>query len=230
MRLFLVHVFRNQSPLAQTGKIVQSSDDMGLRLGLSWESQQRRQHQTLIRRSGFRVVGRFEKFPSEPAAPLEERILAVWPENDVYWGFNWGRSPKLAEVRIFFTDKRVVMIGLVGILSPGFVGTTLGVQAAELERKRQNEQMRTATLDGLLSSDPRNMQVSYEQVAEISCDEKYFRIKFGSSIARVQPVKSGGFLAYAHPDAVPDPAQLMKQTIEALSDVPALAGKIVVRP
>jgi len=161
---------------------------------------------------------------------VKEQILAVWPENDIHWGFSWGRSQKLAAARIFFTDSRLVMVGLVTILSPGFVGTTLAVQAAELERKRQNEQMRTATLDSLLASDPRNMQISYELVAEISCDEKYFRIKFGSSSARVQPVKSGGFLAYAHPDAVPDPAQLMKQTIEALSNVPALAGKIVMKP
>jgi len=135
----------------------------------------------------------------------------------------------LAAARIFFTDSRLVMVGIVSILSPGFVGTTLSVQAAELERKRQNEQMRTATLDGLLASDPNNMQISYEQVAELSYDKKYLRIKFQGSMARVQPVKSGGFLAYAHPDAVPDPAQLMRQTIDALNDVPALAGKIIVK-
>ena len=135
----------------------------------------------------------------------------------------------MAAARIFFTDSRLVMVGIVSILSPGFVGTTLSVQAAELERKRQNEQMRTATLDGLLASDPNNMQISYEQVAELSYDKKYLRIKFQGSMARVQPVKSGGFLAYAHPDAVPDPAQLMRQTIDALNDVPALAGKIIVK-
>jgi hypothetical protein len=171
-----------------------------------------------------------EKSTSEPQGSAKERILAVWPENDIHWGFSWGRSQKLAEARIFFTDSRLVMVGLVGILSPGFAGTTLAVQVAELERKRQNERMRTATLDSLLSSDAKNRQISYDQVAELSYDKKYLRIKFGSSMVRVQPVKSGGFLAYAHPDAVPDPAQLMKQTIEVLSAVPALAGKIVVKP
>jgi hypothetical protein len=161
---------------------------------------------------------------------VKERILAVWPENDIHWGFSWGRSQKLDVARIFFTDDRLVMVGLVGILSPGFVGTTLAVQAAELERKRQNELMRTATLDTLLASDPRNMQVSYEKVVELIYDKKCLRIKFEGSTARVQPVKSGGFLAYAHPDAVPDPAKLMKQTIGALNNVPALAGKITVKP
>lgn len=162
-------------------------------------------------------------------ASVKEQILAIWPENDVSWGFSWGRSQRLAVARIFFTDSRLVMVGLVSILSPGFVGTTLAVQAAELERKRQNEKMRTATLDDLLASDPQNMQVSYEQVAELSYDKKYLTIKFGSSTARVQPVKSGGFLGYAHPDAIPDPAQLMRQTVQALSSVPALAGKVVAK-
>jgi hypothetical protein len=136
----------------------------------------------------------------------------------------------LTAARIFFTDNRLVMVGIVSILSPGFVGTTLAVQAAELERKRQNEKMRTATLDTLLAFDTKNMQISYDQVTEMSCDKKYLRIKFGSSTARVQPLKSGGFLSYAHPDAVSDPAQLMKQTIQVLSDVPSIAGKIVVKP
>jgi hypothetical protein len=161
---------------------------------------------------------------------VKERILAVWPENDIHWGFSWGRSRKLDAARIFFTDSRLVMVGLVSILSPGFVGTTLAVQAAELERKRQNERMRTATLDSLLASDPQNMQISYERVAELSYDKKCLRVKFEGSTARVQPVKSGGFLAYAHPDAVPNPAQLMRQTIEALNNVPALAGKVTVKP
>jgi len=132
--------------------------------------------------------------------------------------------------RIFFTDSRLVIVGLVSIVSPGFVGVTLAVQAAELERKRQNEQMRSATLDSILASDPQNMQISYGQVDELSCDQKYLRIRFGGSTARVQPVKSGGLLAYAHPDAVPDPKRLMKQSIEVLKGVPAIAGKILVKP
>lgn len=156
--------------------------------------------------------------------------MAVWPENDIYWGFNWGRSQKLALARIFYTDSRLVMVGLVSIVSPGFVGVTLAVQAAELERKRQNEQMRSATLDSLLASDTKNMQISYDQVTELSYDGKYLRIKFGSSTARVQPVKSGGMLAYAHPDAVSAPTQLMRHTIEVLNGVPAIAGKIVAKP
>jgi len=136
----------------------------------------------------------------------------------------------LALARIFFTDSRLVIVGLVSIVSPGFVGVTLAVQAAELERKRQNEQMRSATLDSILASDPQNMQISYGQVDELSCDQKYLRIRFGGSTARVQPVKSGGLLAYAHPDAVPDPKRLMKQSIEVLKGVPAIAGKILVKP
>jgi hypothetical protein len=135
----------------------------------------------------------------------------------------------LAAARVFFTDTRLVMVGLVSILSPGFVGTTLAVQAAELERKRQNERMRTATLDSLLASDAKNVQFSYEQVTELCYDRRCLKIKFGGSTAKVQPVKSGGFLAYAHPDAVSDPARLMKETVEVLSSVPALAGKIVVK-
>src|ERR1700680_5016569 len=114
---------------------------------------------------------------------VKERILAVWPENDIHWGFSWRPSQKLAAARVFFTDNRLVMVGLVSILSPGFVDTTLGVQAAELERKRQNERMRNATLDSLLASDAKNVQISYEQVAELSYDKKNLRIKFGSSTA-----------------------------------------------
>lgn len=132
--------------------------------------------------------------------------------------------------RVFFTDNRIVMVGLVSIISPGFVSVSLAVQAAELERKRQNEHMRSATLNTLLASDTKNIQVSYAQVDELIYDKKYFRIKFGSSMARVQPVKSGGLLGYAHPDAVPDPTKLMKQTIEVLKEVPAIAGKVVLKP
>jgi hypothetical protein len=171
-----------------------------------------------------------EESTPEPGSSVKERILAVWPENDIRWGFSWGRSQKLDAARVFFTDNRLVMVGLVSILSPGFAGTTMAVQVAELERKRQNERMRSATLDGLLASDAKNMQISYEQVTEFFYDKKCLRIKFGSSTARVQPVKSGGFLAYAHPDAVSDPTHLMKQTIEVLKNVPAIAGKIIVKP
>lgn len=155
--------------------------------------------------------------------------MAVWPENDVYSGSGWRRSQKSVVARVFFTENRLAMVGLVSIVSPGFVGTTLSVQAAELERRRQNEQMRSETLDSLLESDAKSMQISYAQVTELGFDKKQLTIKFGSSTARVQPVKSGGFLGYAHPDAVSDPRQLMKQTIKALSDVPAVAGKILVR-
>jgi hypothetical protein len=160
---------------------------------------------------------------------VKEQILMVWPEADVHWGFDWGRSQKLAQARIFFTDKRLVMVGLVSIVSPGFVGVTLAVQAGELERKRQNEQMRNATMDSLLQSDSKNTQIGYDQVNELIYDGKSFRVKFGSATARLQPVKSGGLLPYAHPDAVADPRLLMKQTIEALEGVPSLAGKIVVK-
>jgi hypothetical protein len=156
--------------------------------------------------------------------------LAVWPENDISWGFAWGRSQKLDVARVFFTDNRLVMVGLVSILSPGFAGTTMAVQVAELERKRQNERMRRATLDSLLASDAKSVQISYEQVTELRYDKKCLRIKFGTSTAKVQPIKFGGFLGYAHPDAVSDPPRLMKQTVEALCSVPALAGKIVVNP
>lgn len=165
---------------------------------------------------------------AEPGGPAKERILAVWPENDIHWGFSWRMSQKLIAARIFFTDSRVLMVRLVSILSPGFVGTTLAVQAAELERKRQNERMRDTSPDGLLASDPENMQISYQQITELSYDKKYLRIKFGSSAVRVQPVKSGGFLAYAHPDAVADPTRLMEQTMEILKGVPDIASKIVV--
>jgi hypothetical protein len=161
---------------------------------------------------------------------MKEQILAVWPENDISWGFAWGRSEKLTVARVFFTDTRLVMVGLVSILSPGFAGTTMAVQVAELERKRQNERMRTATIDSLLASDPKNVQISYEQVTELRYDKKCLRIKFGSSTAKVQPVKSGGFLAYAHPDAVSDPAKLVRQTIEILNGMPGIAGKTVVKP
>jgi hypothetical protein len=170
------------------------------------------------------------KLTSEEGGSAKERILAVWPENDIHWGFGLGRSHKLRLARVFFTDIRLVMVGLESIVSPGFVGVSLAVQAAELERKRQNELMRSATLDSLLASDVKNMQISYAQVNELTYDKKCFRIKFGSSEARVQPVKSGGLLAYAHPDAVPDPTKLMKQTIEVLNHVPAIAGKIVSKP
>jgi len=139
-------------------------------------------------------------------------------------------SQKLVAARVFFTDSRLLMVKLVSILSPGFVGTTLAVQSAELERKLQNERMRDASPDDLLASDPENMQISYQEITELSCDKKYLRVKFGSSTARVQPVKSGGFLAYAHPDAVADPLRMMEQTIEVLKEVPDIAGKIVVRP
>ncbi len=176
-----------------------------------------------------RTVWRLERFTSEPVDSVKERILAVWPEANIHWGFNWGRSQKLTEGRIFFTDTRMVMVGLVSIVSPGFVGVTLAVQAAELERKRQNEEMRTASLDSLLKSDAKNLQIGYDQVSEISYDGKHLRIKFGGSAVRVQPVKAGGLLAYAHPDAVADPKLLMRQTVEAMSAVPALAGKVVSR-
>lgn len=139
-------------------------------------------------------------------------------------------SQKLSAARIFFTDSRLLMVRLVSILSPGFVGTTLAVQAAQLERKRQNERMRDASPDSLLASDAENVQVSYQQITELSYDRKYLRIKFGDSTARVQPVKSGGFLAYAHPDAVADPTRMIEQTIQILKDVPEIAGKIVARP
>jgi hypothetical protein len=184
----------------------------------------------LIRPGGFRVIGRFEKFTSEPRGPVKEQILVVWPENDISWGFTWGRSGKLMVARVFFTDTRLVMVGLVSILSPGFAGTTMAVQVAELERKRQNERMRTATLDSLLASDAKNMQIGYDQVNELCYDKKGFKIKFGGSTVKVQPVKSGGFLGYAHPDAVSDPAQLVRQTIEILNGVPSIAGKIVAKP
>jgi len=156
--------------------------------------------------------------------------LAVWPENDIHWGFGWRRSQRLVAARVFFTDSRLLMVKLVSILSPGFVGTTLAVQAAQLERKRQNELMRDASPDSLLASDTENIQVSYQQVAELSYDKKYLRVKFGGFTARVQPVKTGGFLAYAHPDAVADPTRLMDQTIEILKGVPEISRKIVLRP
>ena len=160
---------------------------------------------------------------------MNERILVVWPEADLHWGFNWGRPQRLALARVFFTDARLVLVELVSIVSPGFVGVTLAVQAAELERNNQNERMRSETLDALLRSDEKNIQVSYDQVDEIAHDGKHLRVKFGAFTARVQPVKSGGLLGYAHPDAVADPRQLVSQTVEALKGVPALAGKIVVK-
>jgi hypothetical protein len=153
--------------------------------------------------------------------------LAVWPENDIHWGFSLGTSRRLVAARVFFTDTRVLMVALVSILSPGFAGTSLAVQAAEAERKRQNEEMRSASPDALLRSDSRNMQIAYQEITEMSYDRKYLRIKFGSQVARVRPVKSGGFLAYAHPDAVPDPTRLMDETIEVLKGVPDLSHKIV---
>jgi hypothetical protein len=153
--------------------------------------------------------------------------LAVWPENDIHWGFSLGMSRKLVAARVFFTDRRVLMVSLVSILSPGFAGTSLAVQVAEAERKRQNEKMRGSTPEELLASDARNVQIGYRDIAEMTYDRKYLRIRFGSSTARVRPVKSGGFLAYAHPDAVPDPTRLMDQTIEVLKGVPEVASKIV---
>ncbi|MDA4116199.1 MAG: hypothetical protein OK442_06560 [Thaumarchaeota archaeon] len=132
--------------------------------------------------------------------------------------------------RIFFTDSRLLMVKLVSILSPGFVGTMMAVRVAELERKGQNERMRDASPDSLLASDAGNVQIRYQQVSELTYDKKYLRIKFDSSTARVQPVKSGGFLAYAHPDAVDDPKRMMEETVEILRRVPEISGKIVVRP
>ena len=159
----------------------------------------------------------------------KERILAVWPENDIHWGFGLRMSQRLLMARIFFTDSRLLMVKLVSILSPGFAGATMAVQVAELERKRQNEKMRNASPDSLLASDAGNIQVRYQDITELTYDKKYLRIKFGDSTARVQPVKSGGFLAYAHPDAVADPKRLMEQTIEVLKGVPGLAGKIAAK-
>jgi len=159
-----------------------------------------------------------------------ERILAVWPENDISWGFGLRAPRRLVPARVFFTDSRLLMVKLVSILSPGFVGTMMAVRAAELERKRQNERMRDASPDGLLASDTENVQVSYRQVSELTYDKKYLRVKFDSSTARVQPVKAGGFLAYAHPDAVEDPKRMMDQTIEILKGVPEISSRIVVRP
>jgi len=182
-----------------------------------------------LQRRGFGIDheearGRREKLTAE------ERILAVWPENDIHWGYSWRMSQKLVAARIFFTDTRLLMVRLVSILSPGFVGTTLAVQAAELERKRQNERMRDASPDALLSTDAANVQISYQEITGLVYDRKYLRIKFGGSTARVQPVKSGGFLAYAHPDSVPDPTRMMDQTIEILKGVPEIATRIVVKP
>lgn len=137
---------------------------------------------------------------------------------------------RLMPARVFFTDNRLLMVKLVSILSPGFVGTMMAVRQAELERKEQNERMRDASPDALLASDAENVQISYRQIAELTCEKKYLRIKFDGSTARVQPVKSGGFLAYAHPDAVDDPKRMMDQTVEILRGVPELSGKIVVRP
>ncbi len=90
--------------------------------------------------------------------------------------------------------------------------------------------MRDASPDSLLASDAENVQVSYQQITELSYDRKHLRIKFGDSMARVHPVKSGGFLAYAHPDAVADPTRMIEQTIQILKDLPEIAGKIVARP
>jgi hypothetical protein len=160
----------------------------------------------------------------------DERILAVWPENDINWGFGFRTSRRLVAARLFFTDSRLLMVKLVSILSPGFAGTMMAVRAAELERKEQNERMRHASPGSLLASDPENVQISYQQISELTYDKKYLRIKFDSSTARVHPVKSGGFLAYAHPDAVDDPKRLMDQTIEILKSVPEISSKIVVRP
>ncbi|HEV2389663.1 MAG TPA: hypothetical protein VGS04_02960 [Nitrososphaerales archaeon] len=122
-----------------------------------------------------------------------------------------------------------MMVKIASILSPGFVGTTLAVQAAEVERKRQNERMRDANPDSLIALDSENVQVLYRDITELSYNRKFLRIRFGDSTARVQPVKTGGFLAYAHPDAIADPPRMIKQTIGILRDLPEIAGKIVVK-
>jgi hypothetical protein len=131
--------------------------------------------------------------------------------------------------RVFFTDSRVLMVSLVSILSPGFVGTTLAVEAAQAERRKQNEKIRRSSPDELLASDSKNLQISYAEITEMTYDKKYLRIKFGGSTARVRPMKSGGFLGYAHPDAVPDPDRLMGETIATLKGVPSVASKIAER-
>lgn len=156
---------------------------------------------------------------------LLERMLAVWPEADVYWGF--GRSN--GTYRVFFTDRRVVMARLVQVSDGWMFGFLLAERNLQ-RRQEQNKKLSTAGLDELLALDRNNAQIPYSDVKEIKPGSSLLGGQClyitSRSTTRLTPFRQRGVMSYAHPDAIPDPALLIAKTMAVLESVPALDGKL----